>query len=117
MKKVNVEKFLADYELAVKEKEEAVAKKDVAIAEEKAKVDALVGFSDHVKEILFAEIVAEKDKEFDFSGLDAKIEGFEKYLEDVVEETPVVEEQPVENTDPNTLELEVRLDEFGNPIV
>lgn len=115
MKKVNVEKFLADYELAVKEKEEAVAKKDVVIAEEKAKVDALVGYSDHVKEVLLAEVVAEKEKEFDFAALDAKLEGFEKYLEDVVVEAPVVEEQPVENTDPNT--IEVRLDEFGNPII
>lgn len=115
MKKVNVEQFLADYELAVKEKEEAVAKKDVVIAEEKAKVDALVGYSDHVKEVLFAEVVAEKEKEFDFATIDEKIACFEKYLEDVVEEAPVVEEQPVENADPNT--LEVRLDEFGNPIV
>lgn len=115
MKKVNVEKFLADYELAVKEKEEAVAKKDVVIAEEKAKVDALVGYSDHVKEVLFAEVVAEKEKEFDFAILDEKIAGFEKYLEDVEEETIVVDEQSIENADPNT--LEVRLDEFGNPIV
>ena len=111
MKKVNVEKFLADYELAIKEKEEAVAKKDGVIAEEKAKVDALVGYSDHVKEVLLAEVVAEKEKEFDFSDLDAKIVNFEKYLEDVVEEVPTEEcadEEKVEET---------RLDEFGNPIV
>lgn len=109
MKKVNVEKFLADYELAVKEKEDAIAKKDVVIAEEKAKVDALMGYSDHVKEVLFAEVVAEKEKEFDFDALNAKIENFEKYLEDVVEEVPVEEtEEKVE---------EVRVDEFGNPIV
>lgn len=112
MKKVNVEKFLADYELAIKEKEEAIIKKDGVIAEEKAKVDALVGYSDHVKEVLLAEVVAEKEKEFDFSGLDAKIENFEKYLEDVVEEVPV--EETAENEEKVE---EVRLDEFGNPIV
>lgn len=110
MKKVNVEKFLADYELAVKEKIDAVAKQDAVIAEEKAKVDALVGYSDHVKEVLLAEVVAEK--EFDFSGLDAKIENFEKYLEDVVEEVPVEEASETEEK-----VEEVRLDEFGNPIV
>lgn len=111
MKKVNVEKFLADYEVAVKEKEEAVAKKDIVIAEEKAKVDALVGYSDHVKEVLLAEVVAEKEKEFDFDALDTKLEGFEKYLEDVIEEDAIeenIEEEKVE---------EVRRDEFGNPIV
>lgn len=112
MKKVNVEKFLSDYELVVREKEEAVARKDIVIAEEKAKVDALVGFSEHVKEVLFSEVVAEKEKEFDFSGIDARIEGFEKYLEDVNEEVPVEENIEVEEK-----VEEIRVDEFGNPIV
>ena len=116
MKVVNTEKFLADYELAVKEKEEAIANKDIVIAEEKAKVDALEGYSEHVKEILLAEVVAEKEKEFDFSLLDEKIGGFEKYLDDVVEDEPV-EEVAVEEVENAENVEDVKLDEFGNPIV
>lgn len=108
MKKVNVEKFLADYEVAVKEKEELVANKDLAIEAEKEKVEALEGFSAHVKEALLKEVIAEKETEFDLSKADEKIAGFEAYLEDIVEEEPVVEE---------TAENAPAVDEFGNPVV
>lgn len=89
MKKINETKFLEDYEAAVKEREIKLADKEAALAAEKAKVDSLVGYSDHVKEVVYAEVSAEVEKEFDIAAEDEKIAGFEKYLEEVEE---VVEE-------------------------
>lgn len=108
MKKVNVEKFLADYEIAVKEKEDLLERKEATLASERADIEALPEKYNGVKEKLFAEVAAEKEKEFDFESIDAKIAGFEAYLEDVVEEEPVVEE---------VAENAPAVDEFGNPIV
>lgn len=114
MKKINEQKFLDAYEVALKAKEAAVAEKEAALNIEKEKVSSLEGYSDHVKEILLAEVIAEKEKEFDLSKLDADIATFEQFLEDVeeeivetVESEPVIEESVVE---------EQKFDEFGNPI-
>lgn len=117
MKRVNVEKFLADYELAVKEKEDAVNAKENALNTAKLEAENMAkekGWSEFVKNGIQSILIQEQEEKFDFSGLDAKLENFEKYLEDIVEETQDVEEHPVENSDPNT--LEVRVDKFGNPI-
>ena len=53
VKKINEEKFFADYELALKAKEDFVANKELAIETEKQKVDAVVsanGYSEVIKE-------------------------------------------------------------------
>lgn len=111
MKKVNVEKFLADYELAVKEKEDLLERKEAVLMAEKADIEALPEKYNSVKEKLFAEVAAEKEKEFDFVAVDEKIAGFEKYLEDV--EEVVEEDKPVEDV---AVEAPI-VDEFGNPVV
>lgn len=108
MKKVNVEKFLADYELAVKEKKDLLERKEAVLMAEKADIEALPEKYNSVKEKLFAEVAAEKEKEFDFVAVDEKIAGFEKYVEEVVEEDKPVEDVAVEAP---------VVDEFGNPIV
>lgn len=82
-KKVNEELFLADYQLAIEEKNALVIARESAFEAEKQKVEALVGFSDRVKETLLAEVIAEKEAEFNFEEIDEKIARFEKYLEDV----------------------------------
>ena len=82
-KKVNIELFLADYKLALEERDNLIANKDAAVEAEKQKVEALVGFSDKVKATLLAEVIAEKEAEFDMEAVEAKVAGFEKYLEEV----------------------------------
>ena len=112
MKKVNVEKFLADYELSVQERETATTAKEEAIEKVKADNETMAvekGWSEFVKNGVLELLLAEKEKEFDFVALDEKVSGFEKYLEDVEEETPVVEEV--------TETTEIKVDEFGNQII
>lgn len=82
-KKVNEELFLADYQLALEEKKALAIAREGVLEAEKQKVEALVGFSDRVKETLLAEVIAEKEAEFNFEKIDEKIARFEKYLEDV----------------------------------
>lgn len=103
IKKINEEKFFADYDLALKAKEEFVANKELAIENEKEKVEAVVagnGYSEVIKEKLIALVVEEKEKEFDLGNIDSKIELFENYLveveEDFAEESEDNENETVE---------------------
>lgn len=115
MKKVNVEKFLSDYELVVREKEDAVNAKENALNTAKLEAENMAkekGWSEFVKNGIQSILIQEQEEKFDFSGLDAKLENFEKYLEDVNEEVPVEENIEVEEK-----VEEIRVDEFGNPIV
>lgn len=82
-KKVNEQLFLVDYQLAIEEKNTLVTDREIALEAERQKVAALAGFSDRVKETLLAEVIAEKEAEFNFKEIDEKIARFEKYLEDV----------------------------------
>lgn len=111
MRCVDETKFLADYDLAVKEREDLIATKDTAIKAEVEKAERVIldnGYSDAVKELLIAEVVAEKKKEFDLTKLDAKVDMFKAYI---IEKEDVVEDED------NECSAEVRVDEFGNPIV
>lgn len=129
---VNVEKFLADYNAKLDEKATKMVGKDDAIKAEVEKVEKIVaenGYNDTIKEMLTAEVVKEKEKEFDFAEIDKEIGEFEKYIivtEDVEEkeDEPVVEDvaenvenaengEVVENVEP---QKEVIRDVFGNII-
>lgn len=115
MKKVNVEKFLTAYEDAVKDRDDLIAKKDEAVKLETEKVESIIGvnFSEAVKAHVLAEVIAEKEKEFDIASADAKVFAFEEYLEDVEEEHP--EDCQCEDCVAN--KEEVKVDEFGNQII
>lgn len=122
MRNVDVEKFLADYDVVVKEKEDKVNAKDAALLAEKTKAENVCvenGYSDAVKEMLVAEVVAEKEKEFDLTEIDEKIASFEKYI--VVVEDEKIEEEIVHMEETEAVvELvanEIKFDAFGNPIV
>lgn len=94
MIKVNVEKFLADYNAKLDEKATKMVGKDDAIKAEIEKVEKIVaenGFSDKIKETLIAEVKEEKEKDFDFTEIDKEIAEFEKYVE-IVEDEKVEEE-------------------------
>ena len=123
MRNVNVEKFLADYDTVLEDKKTKVSAKETAILAEKAKAEKVCvenGYSDAVKEMLVAEVVAEKEKEFDLTEIDEKIASFEKYIvvtEDEVSELANSEEvAQAENvsTEENSV---LKFDAFGNPIV
>ncbi|MCK9576745.1 MAG: hypothetical protein PHR96_05025 [Clostridia bacterium] len=113
MKKINEEKFLADYELALKTKEDFVANKELAIEAEKKKVEEIVStnaYSEVIKETLIALVVEEKEKEFDLENINSEIEDFEKYLIDV-------EEESEENSEYKNEEIEIEIQEdAGNSI-
>lgn len=122
MRNVDVEKFLADYDVVVKEKEDKVNAKDAALLAEKAKAEKVCvenGYSDAVKEMLVAEVVAEKEKEFDLTEIDEKIASFEKYIvvveDEKIEEEIVHMEKTEEIVEP--VDNEIKFDAFGNPIV
>ena len=97
-KRVNEEKFLADYSEAVNMLENRKVERENAINVEKQRVIDLVnngGFNEKVQEILIAEVVAEKEKEFDIEELENRVKNFELYLEDVeVPTEPVADEHP-----------------------
>lgn len=122
MKKVNEEKFLAAYKKAVEEKEFAVANKESVLEAEKAKVEEILGdkFSDTVKELCLKEALAEKEKEFDFEALDAKIAAFEEYLDEIEEvvEEPAVEESvlPDGNVEAEAVEAEPAVEEVAEEV-
>lgn len=134
MIEVNVEKFLADYNAKLEEKATKMVGKDEAIKAEIEKVEKIVaenGFSDKIKETLITEVREEKEKDFDFTGLDKEIAEFEKYIK-IVEDEKVEEEikeenaeiaenvevaendKPVEDVVPEV--QEVKRDIFGNII-
>ena len=101
MIKVDVEKFLADYNAKLEEKAIKMVGKDDAIKAEIEKVEKIVaenGFSDKIKETLIAEVKEEKEKDFDFTDLDKEIAEFEKYVE-IVEDEKVEEEIKEENAE------------------
>ena len=109
MKNVNVEKFLADYESAVQELKVAEESKNFAIEETKEEVNKIVeehNYPDKIREMLINELVVEKEKEFDIDSKKQKVEFFENYLEDVVEEEDEVATEDVD------AEIEKGFDEF-----
>lgn len=134
MIKVNVEKFLADYNAKLEEKAEKSVSKDDAIKAEIAKAEKIVvdnGYNEEIKEVLIEKVVAEKEKEFDFTEIDKEIALFEQYV-DIVEdeetEEVVVENENVdgeivegkeegdcENVE-NVVDNEPKRDVFGNII-
>lgn len=98
MIKVNVEKFLADYNAKLEEKAEKSVSKDDAIKAEIAKAEKIVvdnGYNEEIKEVFIKKVVAEKEKEFDFTEIDKEIALFEQYV-DIVEDEET-EEVVVEN--------------------
>lgn len=101
MRELNVEKFFADYDEAVRIRDEKIAQKDAAIEAAKVEAEQVCAehnYSDTVKEVLTAKVVAEKEAEFDVTAESTMVENFEKYIvikEEVVEE-PVAEEVAVE---------------------
>lgn len=100
---VDVEKFLADYDALVVERETKIQERDKAIETEKEKAEKVVsdnGYSDAIKEMLVAEVVSEKEKEFDLTELNDNIESFESYI---ILEEEVLEEETKEET-PETQE-------------
>ena len=124
MRYVDETKFLADYDKVLEDRDTLVATRDAAIDAEIAKAEKVVadnGYSDTVKDLLVAEVVAEKQKEFDLTVLNARVEMFENYIlvkEDVTRETEIETEQ-VENEEvlPETnVEEPTQYDEYGNPI-
>lgn len=129
MRYVDEAKFFADYDAAVKERDTMVATKDAAIDAEVKKAEQVVadnGYSETVKNLLVAEVVAEKEKEFDLTVLNAKVETFEAYIitkEDVEIETETEteiesEENVAEEVLPETnVEQPAQYDEYGNQIV
>ncbi|MCK9575989.1 MAG: hypothetical protein M0R51_08595 [Clostridia bacterium] len=124
VKKINEEKFFADYELALKAKEDFVANKELAIETEKQKVDAVVsanGYSEVIKEKLIALVVEEKEKEFDLGDIDSKIEKFENYLievEEEIENTEIEENSENENEeDSKNEEEQFETETEINPII
>lgn len=122
MRNVDVEKFLADYDVVVKEKEDKVNAKDAALLAEKEKAEKVCvenGYSDAVKEMLVAEVVAEKEKEFDLTEIDEKIASFEKYI--VETEDVCSDDEELKEAEPEEVSIEensvIKFDAFGNPIV
>ena len=114
MKKINEELFLVDYEMLLKEKEEMISKRDAEIERAREEINAIPNpnglITDHVKEVALGEVVAEINTKYDFDSIDKKIAFVEKYIDEVVEAEPIVE-NPVENVE------EIRIDEFCNQIV
>lgn len=110
MRKLNEEKFFADFDAVVAEKEAKIATKEEAVKVEIEKAERVCvenGYSDAIKSVLTAEAVAEKEKEFDVTDLEEKIAEFNKYIEiveDVVEET-IEDVENVEETE-NSTEVE-----------
>ena len=124
MRYVDETKFFTDYDAAIKERDTMVATRDAAIDAEVKKAEQVVadnGYSETVKNLLVAEVVAEKEKEFDLTVLNARVDMFENYIvvrEDVERETEIETEQ-VENEEvlPETnVEEPTQYDEYGNPI-
>jgi hypothetical protein len=104
MKKVNVEKFLADYEIAVKEKETLEVAKEEAISLEKSKAEQVClqnGYSEHIKEALIEAAIAEKQKEFSVEAVDQKVAKFEEYLIDIEDENSEDENNSEESSEQN----------------
>lgn len=85
MVKIDETKFLADYKLAKEEKLDIEINKTNAISVENQKINEL-NFSDHIKEVLFKEVIAEKEAEFNLENAENKIANFEKYLVEVEQE-------------------------------
>lgn len=118
MKQVNVEKFLAAYEDAVKGRDDLIVKKDEAVKSETEKVEAIIGanFSETVKAHVLAEVIAEKEKEFDLAAADDKVASFEEYIIFVED----AEEHPADCQCDECVAAregtEVAVDEYGNPI-
>ena len=100
VKKINEEKFFADYELALKAKEEFVANKNLAIEKGEKEVDDIIltngKFESH-KEELITFVLEEVEKEFDLGDIDSKIEKFENYIVEVEEKLEQEFEEKSEN--------------------
>ena len=108
MRSVDSEKFLADYDALLKEKDEKIATRDAAIEAEKTKAEKVIAdnnYSDKVKEMLIAEVVSEKEQEFDLTEIDSKLAVFENYI---------VFAEDVEDSVDSVLE-ETEKDEIGTP--
>lgn len=115
MRSVDSEKFLADYDALLKTREEKIANRDAAIEAEKTKAEKVISdnnYSDRVKELLIAEVVTEKEKEFDLTEIDGEIAVFEKYIV-VSEDVEDSEDSILEDTDKDaTVTPETTNDQF-----
>lgn len=98
---INFEKFMADYNNAVAEKETLVAKKENFIEAKKAEIEQVCGnrFSDEIKATILAKSIEEKAEKFNVDEIDAKIAFFEQYLIANVEAVEDAETPVEENTE------------------
>lgn len=91
---INFEKFMADYNNAVVERDNLIAKKNNFVEAKKAEIEQICGnrFSEEIKATILAKSIEEKEDKFDMSEIEAKIAFFEQYLIADVAEAPVEEE-------------------------
>lgn len=126
MRKVDFEKFLADYDNVLQEKKDMLEKKEIAILEEKERTEKIwaESFNNYpqtIKETLMKDVISVKEKEFDSSidEIDSKISFFEKYVVIVKDEIIAIEANKEIEVVSQELVIEEtpKYDAFGNLIL
>ena len=127
MRKVDFEKFLADYDNVLQEKKDMLEKKEIAILEEKERTEKIwaESFNNYpqtIKETLMKDVISVKEKEFDSSidEIDSKISFFEKYVvivkDEIIEAVEANKEIEVVSQE-LVIEETQKYDAFGNLIL
>ena len=131
MRNVDWEKFLADYDIVLKEKENMLIEKDNAIIlakEETEKIwkESFSQYPERIKDNLIKDVVETKENEYNvyLNEIDTRISFFEKYV--IVVEDEVIEEEQNQEivVEPETFVgplasgfvNEPKFDSFGNLI-